>query len=254
MSQIEKVKGPEAKGKVLLVAANPGVSEQTGWPVGVWASELTHPYYEFTSNGYEVVIASPNGGKIEFDMYSDPRHESGYSADDWLSRGFIESDNTRALIENTEPIGRIDVSDFDAIMLLGGQSPMFNFRGNSELIRLFTAFYESGKPTSAICHGTCILLEATLSNGELLVEGKSWTGFANDEERIADEAVGRRIQPFWIETEARKLEGTDFLVEVPFTPFAVRDGNLITGQQQNSGKLASALVMNLIAEHKKSIV
>ena len=33
---------------VLMVVANPTTATTTGWPVGFWASELTHPYYEFT--------------------------------------------------------------------------------------------------------------------------------------------------------------------------------------------------------------
>jgi hypothetical protein len=41
------------------------------------------------------------------------------------------------------------------------------------------------------------------------VEGKTWTGFANSEERYADDFVGRKIQPFWIEDEASKLEDTN---------------------------------------------
>ena len=66
-------------------------------------------------------------------------------------------------------------------------------------------------------------------DGRLLVEGKTWTGFANSEERFADDFVGQKIQPFWIEDEAKKLENTNFIVSGRFKPHAVRDGNLITG-------------------------
>ncbi|HNJ73221.1 MAG TPA: hypothetical protein PL129_12005, partial [bacterium] len=52
-----------------MVAANSSVSAQTGWPIGVWAAEITHPYLAFIEAGYEVEIVSPNGGKIEFDNY-----------------------------------------------------------------------------------------------------------------------------------------------------------------------------------------
>ena len=62
--------------RVLIVVANPGVSTTLGWPVGFWAAELTHPYYELTERGVEVTIASPEGGKVEFDAYSDPRDPS----------------------------------------------------------------------------------------------------------------------------------------------------------------------------------
>jgi putative intracellular protease/amidase len=91
-----------------------------------------------------------------------------------------------------------------------------------------------------------VLLRTRLSNGSLLVEGKTWTGFANSEERFADEYVGRRIQPFWIEDEARKLEGTNFIVNGRFKPHAVRDGNLITGQQQYSGTAAARLMIETL--------
>ena len=37
-------------------------------------------------------------------------------------------------------------------------------------------------------------------------------GFANSEERFADDFVGQKIQPFWIEDEAKKLENTNFIV------------------------------------------
>ncbi|MEO0604278.1 MAG: type 1 glutamine amidotransferase domain-containing protein, partial [Myxococcota bacterium] len=61
-----------------------------------------------------------------------------------------------------------------------------------------------------------------------------------------DNFVGQRIQPFWIETEARKLEGTNFIVDQPFRPFAVRDGHLVTGQQQASGGEAARLVIEAL--------
>ena len=56
------------------------MSPTLGWPIGVWAAELTHPYYELTERGAEVTIASPDGGKVEMDSLSDPRDESKWSA------------------------------------------------------------------------------------------------------------------------------------------------------------------------------
>jgi putative intracellular protease/amidase len=79
-----------------------------------------------------------------------------------------------------------------------------------------------------------------------LIKGKTWTGFANSEEAFADSFVGQKIQPFWIEDEARKIEGTNFVVQSMFKPFAVRDGNLITGQQQYSGAAAAELVVEAL--------
>jgi putative intracellular protease/amidase len=106
-------------------------------------------------------------------------------------------------------------------------------------------FYKAGKVTAVLCHATCLLLKAKV-NGKLLVDGRTWTGFANSEERFADEFVGKRIQPFWIEDEAKKLEGTNFIVASRFKAHAVRDGHLITGQQQFSGTAVARLVIEAL--------
>src|SRR5437763_14208968 len=74
--------------RVLIVVANPSTSTTMGWPVGFWAAELTHPYYELTERGAEVTIASPDGGKVEMDALSDPRDPSEGSAEDLITMGF----------------------------------------------------------------------------------------------------------------------------------------------------------------------
>jgi putative intracellular protease/amidase len=112
--------------------------------------------------------------------------------------------------------------------------------------QLVRDFYEAGKVTAIVCHATSVLLKTTLSDGTLLVTGKTWTGFADSEEDYADQYVGQQIQPFRIEQEARKLEGTNFVVNSRFKPFAVRDGHLITGQQQYSGSAATKLVIEAL--------
>lgn len=232
--------------KILLIAANPSTSGTTGWPIGFWWAELTHPYWAFTEAGYEVEIRSPEGGQLLADGYSDPEDASGYSGHDILSLGFKKSPKHMALLQETRSLEDIDVARYDGVFVTGGQSPMFTFRGNARLQSVVTKFYEAGKVTALVCHATCVLLEAKLSNGELLVAGKTWTGFANSEEKFADAFVGKRIQPFWIEDEARRIEGTSFVVDQRFREFAVRDGLLVTGQQQFSGAAAAKLVIEAL--------
>jgi putative intracellular protease/amidase len=231
------------KKKILMIAANAGTSPTTGWPVGFWWAELTHPYWTFTEAGYDVEIVSPKGGDLVADGFSDPEDPSGYSAHDLISLGFKKSEKHAALLKGTKPITAVDPSAYDAIFLAGGQSPMVTMIDDTTLHTFVVKAYEAGKILSIVCHGTCILLKTKLSNGELLVKGKTWTGFANSEEAYADAWVGQKIQPFWIEEEARKIEGTNFIVSGMFKPFAVRDGNLITGQQQFSGGAAAELVV-----------
>jgi putative intracellular protease/amidase len=235
--------GAPSKGKILMVASSPSVSKQTGWPIGFWAAELTHPLRVFQEAGYEIELVSTEGGKLEMDGYSNPGDASGYSAHDVISLGYLQKPEFVAMLQNTRKLTAVNPNDYVAIFLVGGQGPMYTFRGNKELEKLFVSFYEAGKPSAAVCHSTTLLLEAKKSNGELLVAGKTWTGFADAEEEFADQAVGMKIQPYRIESEARKLSGTNFKVAAPFSSYAITDGNLITGQQQNSGAAAAEMVV-----------
>ena len=179
------------------------------------------------------------------DAYSDPRDASGYSAHDVITLGFLQQKSFQEMLETTIKLAEVKAEDFDAIFLVGGQAPMYTFRGNKELGSLFASFYESGKPAAAVCHSTTLLLEAKKSDGSgLLVAGKIWTGFTSAEEEFADGAAGVKIQPYRIEDEAKKLEGiTTYKAGAPFSSHAIADGNLITGQQQNSGAAAARLVV-----------
>lgn len=246
MSANANVTNPVQPKRILLVAANAAVSPVTQWPVGFWWAELTHPYWEFTEAGYTVEIRSPDGGALQADGYSDPEDPSGYSAHDILSLGFKKSPTHAALLADTPSIADVDVGAYDALFVAGGQSPMITFRGHTGLQALVARFHEAGKVVALVCHATCLLLETRLSSGELLVQGKTWTGFADSEEAYADGFVGMRIQPFWIESEARKIEGTNFVVDQRFREFAVRDGRLITGQQQFSGAAAARLIIETL--------
>jgi putative intracellular protease/amidase len=237
---------PSRKKKILMVVANPATSPTTGWPIGFWWAELTHPYWAFTETGYEVEIRSPDGGALRADGYSDPEDASGYSAHDLLSLGFKKSAKHQALLQDTKSVDGVDPKAYDAVFFAGGQSPMVTFRGNAKLEKLVARFHEAGKVTALVCHATCLLLDTKLASGELLVKGKTWTGFATSEEKFADAFVGKRIQPFWIEDEARKIEGTNFVVDQMFREFAVRDGLLVTGQQQYSGAAAARLVIEAL--------
>lgn len=227
--------------RVLMVVSNPAVSTTTGWPVGFWASELIHPYDAFTKKGYAVTIASPDGGKVETDALSDPRDASGYSKDDRLSEAYLENPDFAKLLENTPSVGALDPADFDAIVVAGGQGPMFTFEKAVGLQNMFKAFYDGGKISAALCHGTALLLYIE-ENGTPFLKGKRITGFTNQEEDFADQAVGQRVMPFRIEDRAREL-GATFFARTPFGPHAMRDGRLITGQQQNSGADVAQLVI-----------
>ncbi|MEM8983018.1 MAG: type 1 glutamine amidotransferase domain-containing protein [Pseudomonadota bacterium] len=234
--------------RILMISSNPAISPVTGWPIGFWWAELTHPWLTYIEAGYDVDIVSPQGGDLVGDGYSDPEDESGYSANDLISLGFKKSPKHAEKITQTRKLSDVTWRDYDAIMIVGGQGPMVTMIDDEGLHRFFVEAYEAGKIVCAICHGTCILLKVRTSDGKRLVSGKTWTGFANSEEQFAEAAVGMKIQPFWIESEAHKIEDTNFIVAQQLAPFAVRDGNLITGQQQHSGVAAANLVIEALGK------
>jgi putative intracellular protease/amidase len=245
MSASLDVSNPQKPKRVAIIASNPSVSKQTGWPIGFWWAELTHPYLEFIDRGYTVDICSPEGGKLEADDWSDPHDDGKLMAGDLISLGFMTSPAHLSLIANSKSIVDIKVSDYDAVLFVGGQGPMYTFYDDERVHRLAAEFYQAGKITAVLCHGTCLLLKATL-NGQPLVTGKTWTGFANSEEDYADDFVKQTMQPFRIEDEARKMKDTNFIVSGRFKAHAVRDGNLITGQQQYSAKAVAQLVIEAL--------
>jgi len=231
--------------QVLMVVANPATSTTTGWPVGFWASELFHPLYEFTEAGYEVTIASPRGGRVEIDGFSDPRDESRYSAEDVLSLGYLSSPEWTAALEDTPALADLDLDGFDAIVVCGGQAPMFGFREDEELKAALARFYEAEKVTAALCHGTSALVDVQLGDGSYLVEGRTVTGFANVEEDFANAAAGVQVMPWRIE-DAMRERGANYVQDGLWKPFAIRDGRLITGQQQYSGRKVAELVIEAL--------
>ncbi len=251
--QDPNVLNTRAPKRVAIVIANPATSTTTGWPVGFWWSELTHPYFVFTEHGYEVAIFSPNGGACTADGMSDPNDASGYSKTDLISQGFLHTPELKALVDNTQKVADLDVSRFDAIVVAGGQAPMFTFDKAIDLQQKFAEFYESGKVAAALCHGVALLAYAKGSDGQYIAKGKTLTGFANVEEDFADNAVwsykllphGQHLMPWRIEDKMREL-GANYVQAGLWRSFAVRDGNLITGQQNFSGEATARLVVEAL--------
>jgi putative intracellular protease/amidase len=141
--------------------------------------------------------------------------------------GFIATPSCVALIEGTRPATDIDVDRFDAILVAGGQSPMFTFDAAAALQSKFVEFYERGKLAVALCHGVAILKDARLSSGAHLGNGKTVTGFANVEEDFADRAVwemnllprDKHVMPWRIEDEMKRI-GANFVQAGLWRPFA----------------------------------
>ena len=160
---------------------------------------------------------------------------------------FLNDKDFMRLLANTKKVTDLSSDDFDAIVVVGGQGPMFTFREETGLQNAFLEFYNKGKVSAALCHGTSLLLYLKDNNGKPLIQGKKITGFTDEEEDFADQAVGKKVMPFRIEDEAKKL-GAEFQKAKAFESFAIKDGNLITGQQQHSGAEVAKLVIDSLGK------
>jgi len=84
-----------------------------------------------------------------------------------------------SLVDRMRKVAEIDVTRFDAIIVAGGQAPMFAFETTTDLQRKFVEFSVTGKVAATLCHGVAILNFAKLPSGEHPAKGRTVTGFAN---------------------------------------------------------------------------
>lgn len=232
--------------RILSIVSN--TAQLKGFPVGFFAEEMTRAFLMFTEAGHQVDLASPKGGEVMFDTHSDPRTVGGAYADDLISLGFVHHAKFGALLKDTLPINAVSADDYDAVWVAGGGGPLLTFKDDTELHALIASFYEKGKIVTLICHGSSLLLWTRLSNGKLLAEGKKWTGFTDEEEEEVNVAFGMTLNDYTIQNEAAGIEGTSFLCRGANEPFAIRDGRLITGQQQYSSAITAELVLEALDE------
>ena len=120
-----------------------------------------------------------------------------------LNMGFVNTPDLVALLQDTAKLAGLDPGGYDAIMVAGGQAPMFSFRANQDVREALRRFYEAEKPVCVYCHGTAALVDLKLSDGTYLVAGKTVTGFANVEEDFSDAFVGQKVMPFRVEGELK---------------------------------------------------
>ncbi|GEM_PF-320317 len=234
--------------KILYIVSNPALLKGQ-IPVGFFAEELTRPFFEFIQAGHEVDLASSQGGKVEFDGFSDPQNEMTFYPNDLVTIGFSNHKDFGKLMENTLAIADVNVNDYDAVCVAGGGGPLITFKDDTKLHDFIGEFYEKDKVVGLLCHGTSLLLWATTSSGELVANGKTWTGYCNAEEEMNNQAAGFELNDYTIESEASKIPNTHYEHADPLVPFAIRDGNLITGQQQHSSALFAELVIEALSEN-----
>jgi putative intracellular protease/amidase len=224
--------------RVLTVVTNVGHYDDPAHPTGLWLSELTHAWEVFDAHGFEQTLVSPRGGATPLE----PRSLK-FPNDDRSARAWRADPARMELLENTARPDEIDASDYDAIYFTGGHAVMYDFPDSEGLQRITREIYERGGIVSSVCHGYCGLLNTRLSDGTLLVAGRSLTGFAWQEEVLA--RVDKLV-PYNAEEEMKRRGARYTKARLPFVSYTVVDGTLVTGQNPGSAKATAEKVAALL--------
>ncbi|MFT3678635.1 MAG: type 1 glutamine amidotransferase domain-containing protein [Ferruginibacter sp.] len=228
--------------KILIIVTNINVYASGKIPTGLWLSELTHIYDAAKAKGYDITIASPNGGDIPID----PASLKTFTLDK-LSRKYWKDSTFKELLRQTKSLKEIESERFDVVYLAGGHGTMYDFPNDTTLQKIISRQYQNGKMVAAICHGVGGLLNVKLSDGNNLIKGKKLTGYNWFEESLARR---KKEVPFNLEA-ALKSGGSNYKKAfIPMTSKIVVDGNLITGQNPFSSKKMAKVVIHQIKKRQ----
>ncbi|MFC6344818.1 type 1 glutamine amidotransferase domain-containing protein, partial [Nocardioides hankookensis] len=230
----------EAAGRRALVIATNHDRLGDGTPTGVFASELTVPYYYFEDAGMYVDVASPLGGVIPVDPMS-LKPVLRTTADD----RYLGDDILASKLQDSPAIADVEVGDYDLVYLAGGWGAAFDLGDSEPLAEQMTAAAAAGLVIGGVCHGPLGLVNAKAPDGRPLVEGRKVSAVTDKQVR----ELRITSTPRHPETELRKA-GAVFESATRFRdPFAnhwVVDGDLVTGQNQNAAPMVAREMVRLV--------
>jgi len=227
--------------RALVVCTSHATLDPTGKKTGAFGSEFTVPYYAFINAGMEVDMASIKGGEIPLQP---PSWSWPLACTD--DKRFMTDQAAMQKFKNSKPITAINPDDYDVIFMAGGWGAAYDLAQSQELADLITKANAKGKILGSVCHGALGLVSAKGTDGELLVKGRRVTGVTD-----------RQINTFGIAVTPKhpeeELKEAGALFECqhgwldPFATHTTIDGNLITGQNQNSGYETAHRILEKLA-------
>jgi len=220
--------------KVLMVLTSHDQLGDTGAKTGFWLEEFAAPYYVFKDADADITLASPRGGQPPMDPKSD---EPDFQTD--ATKRFENDTEAQAELANTLKLSDVSPEDYDAVFYPGGHGPLWDLTEDRNSIALIESMYASGKPVAAVCHAPAVLRHANSRDGSPLIKGKTVTGFSNTEE---DAVQLTDVVPFLLEDEL-KAKGASYTKADDWHPYAITDGNLVTGQNPQSSELVAQAVL-----------
>jgi putative intracellular protease/amidase len=229
---------PPSRGRILAVLTS---AERTlGGPgrAGFELTELSRAWWVFEAAGFEVELASPEGGAPPKVVDTDDAVDADYA--------FLNEPRTRQAIESTLRLDAVDPTRYDAVYVVGGKGAMLDLHRNAALQRILAEVYTRGGVISAVCHGPAALLGVELAPGQTLLQGRRVTGFSNAEELFLMEDPVQRLG--FLLQDALADEG-EFSEAPMYLEHVVVDGRVLTGQNPwSTWALAEATVRALGVE------
>ena len=217
--------------------------ETTGKLTGVFASELTVPYYEFTDSGIEVDIASIKGGEIPIDPES-----FFYAVKTNSDTRYLEDPILKEKVENSILIDELEIDNYDLVFISGGWGAAYDL-GYSETLgeKISQTYYNPNSVIGGVCHGVLGFINAKDSLGNLIIKNKRMTGVTD--KQINE--LGIDFTPQHPEEELIKagviFESKTALRDV-FANLTVVDekSKFVTGQNQNAGHETPQKMMEIL--------
>jgi putative intracellular protease/amidase len=226
----------------IIVTSNNKMGD-SGKPTGIWVEELAVPYYKFLDAGMVVTIASPLGGAVPFD----PSSVAATGKNSPQVERFLNDVTAQKMVQTTPMVATLDITAFDAVFFPGGHGTMWDLPNNPAVTTLVEKQFAANKIVAAVCHGPAGLVSAKRTDGKSILFGKKVNAFTDAEEMAAGLAT---VVPFTLESRIRGLGGL-FEGVADWQPHAVRDGNLITGQNPASSEKVAALVLEALKDSAK---
>ena len=221
--------------KILFVLTSHDKLGKTNEKTGFWVEEFAAPYYLLKDKGVDITITSPKGGQPPIDPKSElPDFQTPATV------RFNDDKETQQVLSQSVELSKIKESDYDAVFYPGGHGPLWDLADNKYSIKLIESFINNNKPVAAVCHAPAVFKNTKNNDSSSLVNGLKVTGFSNTEE----EAVQlTNIVPFLVE-DMLKENGGIFSKADDWTPYAIEDNLLITGQNPASSELVAELLLN----------
>jgi putative intracellular protease/amidase len=257
-----------SKGRVIVAGSNATRIEIQGGgtgPTGQYLNETVVPAMALVEEGYDVVLATPDGTKPHIDPVSDvAQHFGGDEAAYKRGRAFFDTHPAMVNVRTLRSIVDERLDKYAGVFVPGGQAPVVDLMQDADLGQILHHFHEHGKPTALLCHGPITTLAALpqakayraaliardLAKAAELAKDWPYAGYkmtvysASEEIPIEQQVLNGKL--YFNMPDALGLAGGLVTTGADFAPHVIEDRELITGQNPRSDhSLAAKLIAAL---------